>query len=125
MNEPLIIANKKEFDGHIFASGLELFCYKKLKESGLRVEYEFSSFRVTKDKNFLFDFYKRTKKKGYHKAKSHKIAAINHTPDFLIFDKDGMITHIIETKGFSSDKFQIYRRLFFIYAAEKFPRLSG
>ena len=125
MDKRKIKANKRIYKDIQFASGLELFCYMQLEKSGLKFGYESEKFQISESRGYNFEFWKRTKKKGFHKKKSSIVSMIIHTPDFIIYNEYGDIVYIIETKGFSNDKFQIYLKLFFLYASKNLLNLKG
>ncbi len=125
MGTASIKANKRVFDGIEFASTLELFCYKSLQESGLKFGYESEKFYIAESRGYKFEYWKKTKKKGYHKQKKMAVSGMLHTPDFPIYNEEGAVEYIIETKGYKSGKFQIYVKLFFTYASQHLPYLKG
>lgn len=84
---------KIEYDGIKFRSKLEAYCYKKLKEANIPVEYE--SKRYTLLPSFKFD--------------NKTIRAITYLPDFI--GKN----FVIECKGFANESFPLREKLFKYY----------
>lgn len=100
-------ATSKTYRGIKFRSKLELYTYKKLKEAGIKAEYEKNTF-VIQD-GFEFDnMCVEPSTKGYGVKKSRKIRAITYTPDFV----DPKRKWIIEVKGYANDVFPIKWKLF-------------
>jgi hypothetical protein len=103
------VKNVKEhtYNGVKLRSGLELFCYKKLEESGIKFEYEKHSYLLIDGFTFSSEVIERL---GSAKTVSHsfeqKIGKITYKPDFV---GDGWI---IETKGICSEAFVLRWKLF-------------
>ena len=108
-----------EYDGVVFKSKLELFCYKQLQLNNIPFIYQ-------PEKTVLLESFK-TNFKCYeslgkiHRDKSKKIISdnrrfdltdnnreISYTPDFIGVDDNW----IIETKGFANDSFPLRWKLF-------------
>lgn len=103
-----VVAKKVIYDGITFASGLEKYMYKALKEAGIEFKYEgytyelvpaflFSNNCVERQSNGKGDFINRGNK---------KILNLKYTPDFVGFD------FIIETKGRANESFPLRWKLF-------------
>ena len=90
---------KIEYDGIKFRSKLEMYCYKKLKEANIYVEYE--SKRYTLLPSFKFD--------------NQTIRAITYLPDFI--GKD----FVIECKGYANESFPLREKLFKYYLTKNEP----
>lgn len=92
---------KIEYDGIKFRSKLEAYCYKKLKEANIPVEYE--SKRYTLLPSFKFD--------------NKTIRAITYLPDFI--GKD----FVIECKGYANESFPLREKLFKYYLTKNEPNV--
>ena len=90
---------KIEYDGIKFRSKLEMYCYKKLKEAHIPVEYE--STRYTLLPSFKFD--------------NKTIRAITYLPDFI--GKN----FVIECKGYANESFPLREKLFKYYLTKNEP----
>jgi len=99
-------AKKSTYDGKEFKSNLELYCYKKLEECEILVEYEENTFTIFPATVYPQACYEGTTKKLYNKGS--KIRPITYTPDFV--DPDGKF--IIETKGYANESFPLRWKLF-------------
>ena len=99
-------AKKSTYDGKEFKSNLELYCYKKLEESEILVEYEENTFTIFPATVYPQACYEGTTKKLYNKGS--KIRPITYTPDFV--DPEGKF--IIETKGYANESFPLRWKLF-------------
>ena len=108
INKKVRNATISSYDGITFKSKLELYCYKKLKESKLKFTYEEHTFELIPSFEFKNDSYELYKKKNlrYFGPQSTHIRCITYTPDFV---GDGWI---IETKGNPNDAFPIKWKLF-------------
>lgn len=96
------------YDGITFKSGLEKYCYKKLKENKLFEKYEEETFEICS--GFLFTN-SSTERQANGKGKftergKRRVLGIKYTPDFT--GKD----YIIETKGYANPTFPIRYKLF-------------
>ena len=118
-------AKKHVYDGIDFDSGLEVYAYKKLKESGLIFKYEPNSFVLKTADTRHFDVFKKTPSKGFHLIKTKNNLGIKYTTDFAIYDKSGNITNIIETKGYMNERFTVIVKLFYSYAIVHIPTLEN
>ena len=103
-----VVAKKVTYDGISFASGLEKYMYKALKDADIDFEYEgrtfellpsftFENASVEKQSNGKGDFINRGNK---------KVLNLKYTPDFI--GKD----FIIETKGRANESFPLRWKLF-------------
>ena len=101
-------ANKTMYDGIKFASGLEVYMYKALKEARIVAEYEPTSYTLLNG----FDlegvcFEKQANGKGEYKDRGcKKILPIKYKPDFVGRD------FVIECKGRANESFPIRWKLF-------------
>lgn len=71
-------------DGIAFDSQLEVYCYNKLKESGLEFEYTTKTYTISESFKTTGDSYEPDKRKGdllYPKSKN--LQSIKYTPDFV------------------------------------------
>jgi len=116
-------AKPRTVDNIKFKSGLEAFCYTKLKENGIHdFQYEEHTF-VLQDKFVSstsgLEIYNKTfqEKNGSKKMKSvfgevtNNIRAITYTPDFVHLNED-KTGWIIETKGFRTGEFTLKWKMF-------------
>lgn len=78
------------YDSIKFRSKLEVYCYKRLRESNIKTEYESKKFIL--QQGFELD--------------NEKIRPITYTPDFI------GDTFIIECKGMQTDSFKIKWKMF-------------
>jgi len=99
-------AKKVSFDGIQFASGLELYMYKALKEANIVGEYEPTSYVLLKGFDYGgICFEKQANGKGDYKDRGcKKILPIKYKPDFskisagLLFEKK-FISPIIKVRS--------------------------
>lgn len=117
-------AKGREYDGITFDSGLEVYCYKKLKEHGIDFKYNPESFLLKPADVRDFNVYKRTPNKSLHLIKTKNNQKIVYTTDFAIY-KDGKLTDIIETKGYMNERFTVVVKLFYTYAINNLPYLKN
>jgi len=118
-------AKKKVYDGIEFDSGLEVYAYKALKAAGINFKYEPNSFVVSGGDTRHFKVHKKTPKNAFHEIKTDNNLKISYTPDFIVYDKQGAIIHIIETKGFVNERFSVVVKLFYSYAIDWLPYLKN
>ena len=86
--------SKPTYDGIVFDSGLEVYCYRSLKEANIKFAYTPTTYILTLPFTYIGLSYEPDKKRGLLLSKkSPKLQAIKYTPDFV---GDGWI---IETKG--------------------------
>ena len=101
-------SNKTEFDGIIFASGLEVHMYKALSREKLFDLYEGEKFQLLegfRSENLCWE--RHANGKGEFKQRNtSKIRGISYTPDFTSTD------YIIETKGRANESFPLRWKLF-------------
>lgn len=104
-------SKKKTIDGITFASGLEAYCYGKLKESGLEFAYEGKTFELLPVAKYEGVYYKSVpKSKAMQCYQGKKVHPLKYTPDFF----SPKHKFVIETKGFvpSQHTFPIRWKLF-------------
>ena len=103
-----VIAKKVIYDGITFASGLEKFMYKALKEANIEFHYEGESFELLPSFNFNTPCFERQSngKGDFINRGNKKVLNIKYTPDFI--GKD----FIIETKGRANDSFPLRWKMF-------------
>jgi len=103
-----VIAKKVVYDGITFASGLEKYMYKALKDAKIDFEYEGKTFELVP--SFTFSnacFERQSNGKGdYINRGNKKVLNLKYTPDFVGLD------FIIETKGRANDSFPLRWKLF-------------
>ena len=101
-------AKKVTFDGIKFASGLEKYMYKALKEAKIKATYEGQTYVLQEAFMFDVDSYER---QGNGKGEmvnrgQKKILNIKYTPDFI------SDPFIIECKGRANESFPIRWKMF-------------
>mgnify|MGYP000007961200 FL=1 len=104
-------AKKINIDGIEFASGLEGYCYKKLKEAGLDFGYESRTFEILPSTRYVGTYLKSVPKHKLMRDYTNKtVRGITYTPDFV----SDSHKFIIETKGFvpSNHSFPLRWKLF-------------
>lgn len=101
-------ARSKEIDGIKFRSLLEAFCYQKLKDAGIKLEYETKKFVLLEGFHYNAERYEDNGKTGYKDKKTHKVRDITYTPDFV--DPNGK--WIIECKGYANERFPLKWKMF-------------
>ena len=108
INQKVRNATVMSYYGMTFKSKLELYCYKKLKETNIPFKYEENVFELIPSFEFQNDSYELFKKKGlrYFGPQGHHIRAITYTPDFV---GSGWI---IETKGNPNESFPMKWKMF-------------
>lgn len=103
-----VVSKKVVYDGITFASGLEKYMYKALKEAGINSEYEKHSYELMP--SFFFDnecFERQSNGKGdFVNRGNKKVLNLKYTPDFVGED------FIIETKGRANDSFPLRWKMF-------------
>ena len=107
-------AKKVVYDGITFASGLEKYMYKALKEAKIKSKYEGETFVLLDGFYFENEVYERQSNgKGELVNRGCKrILPIKYTPDFIGDD------FIIETKGRANESFPIRWKMFKKYVKE-------
>ena len=101
-------ARRKQVDGINFRSLLEAFCYQKLKDAGIRCEYETKKFVLLEGFHYNATRLEDNGKTGYNDKQKHKVRDITYTPDFL--DPKGK--WIIECKGYANERFPLKWKMF-------------
>src|SRR5210317_997585 len=101
-------AKKSKYDGIMFASGLEKYMYKALKQAKIKCKYEGETFVLNNGFYFENECYERMSNgKGEFKNRGKKrILPIKYTPNFI--GKD----YIIECKGRANESFPLRWKLF-------------
>ena len=101
-------SKKVTFDGIQFASGLEKYMYKALKDAKIKAVYEGATFVLQEDFKFKTDSYERQANgKGEMVNRGQKkILNIKYTPDFV------SDSFIIECKGRANESFPIRWKMF-------------
>jgi hypothetical protein len=103
-----VTAKKILYDGILFASGLEKYMYKALKEAGIDFKYEGVTFELVP--SFIFEnvsIERQSNGKGdFINRGLKKILNLKYTPDFV------GDTFIIETKGRANETFALRWKLF-------------
>ena len=103
-----VVAKKVIYDGITFASGLEKYMYKALKEANIDFRYEGVTFELLP--SFIFEnvsIERQSNGKGDFINRGLKnILSLKYTPDFV---GDNFI---IETKGRANESFPIRWKLF-------------
>ena len=101
-------AKKVTFDGIQFASGLEKYMYKALKEAKIKATYEGQTYIL--QEAFLFDvdsYERQANGKGDMVNRGQKkILNIKYTPDFI------SDSFIIECKGRANESFPLRWKMF-------------
>ncbi len=107
-----VVSKKVSIDGIKFASGLEAYMYKALKQAGIDAAYEGSTYTIFQGFDLNVTCYERCANgKGEYKDRGNKkILPIKYTPDFI---GKGFI---IETKGRANEAFPMRWKLFKHYA---------
>ena len=102
-----IQSKRTEVDGIKFRSKLEAFTYRKLKEAGIKQEYESEKYVLLEGFYYTSDAYQQSTT-GYRNRGEEKVRAITYTPDFLCPKRDW----IIECKGYANDRFPLKWKMF-------------
>jgi len=107
-----VVSKKITIDGIKFASGLEAYMYKALKQAKIPAAYEGSTYTIFQGFEFNKVCYERcgNGKGDYKNRGEKKILPIKYTPDFI---GKGFI---IETKGRANEAFPMRWKLFKHYA---------
>jgi len=103
-----VVAKKVMYNGITFASGLEKFMYKSLKDAKIDFRYADESFELLPSFNFNNECYERQSngKGDFINRGSKKVLNIKYTPDFIGED------FIIETKGRANESFPLRWKMF-------------
>ena len=101
-------AKKVTFDGIQFASGLEKYMYKVLKDAKIKAVYEGETYVLQEAFNFNIDSYERQAngKGDMVNRGQKKILNIKYTPDFI------SDSFIIECKGRANESFPLRWKMF-------------
>ena len=108
-------AKKVVHDGITFASGLEKYMYKALKNANIDSDYEGCTFVLQEGFEFKVQSYERQAngKGELINRGNKKILPIKYTPDFVSHD------FIIETKGRANESFPLRWKMFKKYVNHK------
>lgn len=113
-------AKKVTYDGITFASGLEKYMYKALKEAGIKADYEGCTFTLQEGFEFEVESYERQAngKGDLINRGCKKILPIKYTPDFISHD------FVIETKGRANESFPLRWKMFKKYVNHKMKHVT-
>ena len=113
-------AKKVTYDGITFASGLEKYMYKALKEAHIKADYEGCTFTLQEGFEFKNESYERQSngKGDLINRGCKKILPIKYTPDFVSHD------FIIETKGRANESFPMRWKMFKKYVNHKMSHVT-
>ena len=113
-------SKKVTFDGIKFASGLEKYMYKALKNAKISATYEGATFEVQEGFMFNTDSYERQAngKGAMINRGQKKILNIKYTPDFI------SDSFIIECKGRANESFPLRWKMFKKYANKHLKRVT-
>lgn len=117
-------SKKQSYDGITFASGLELYMWKALKNAGIKAEYESEKFELASPFILKNECWERqgNGKGNFLQKLNVNIRAMRYTPDFIIRKPDGNAIHfIIETKGRANDAFPLRWKLFKRIIHDRYP----
>lgn len=124
VNKKVIGAKKTVIDGIEFRSTLEGNCYKLLKASGLRFQYESEQcvlWHGFKDENIFV--WKRIGDKFARRVMKTTLDW-TYTPDFVITSRDGMSKIYVEAKGNPTD-LTPYKTKVFLGYLHKLSLING
>jgi len=103
-----VVSKKIIYDGITFASGLEKYMYKALKDANIDFKYEGVTFELLP--SFIFEnssIERQSNGKGdFIDRGLKKVLNLKYTPDFI------GETFIIETKGRANDSFPLRWKMF-------------
>ena len=113
-------AKKVTFDGIQFASGLEKYMYKALKEAKIKATYEGQTYVLQEAFIFDVDSYERQAngKGDMVNRGQKKILNIKYTPDFI------SDSFIIECKGRANESFPIRWKMFKKYVKNNLSHVT-
>ena len=113
-------AKKVTFDGIKFASGLEKYMYKALKEAKIHAVYEGATFILQEAFIFDVDSYERqgNGKGDMVNRGQKKILNIKYTPDFV------SPSFIIECKGRANESFPLRWKMFKKYVKNNLSHVT-
>ena len=119
-NRGPVRAKKVTYDGITFASGLEKYMYKALKEANIRADYEGCTFILQEGFEFRNESYERQSngKGDLINRGCKKVQPIRYTPDFISHD------FIIETKGRANESFPMRWKMFKKYVNHKMSHVT-
>ena len=111
-----VVAKKVIYNGITFASGLEKYMYKALKDAKIDFQYEGESFELLPSFQFDNECYERQSngKGDFINRGNKKVLNIKYTPDFIGYD------FIIETKGRANESFPLRWKMFKYYLYNNF-----
>lgn len=103
-----VVAKKVVYDGITFASGLERYMYKALKDAGIEFKYEGYTYELVPSFMFVNNCVERqsNSKGDFINRGNKKVLNLKYTPDFVGID------FIIETKGRANESFPLRWKLF-------------
>lgn len=103
-----VVAKKVVYDNITFASGLEKYMYKALKDNKIFAQYESHTFELVNSFEFQNNCFERQSngKGDFCNRGNKKVLNLKYTPDFV--GKD----FIIETKGRANESFPLRWKLF-------------
>lgn len=103
-----VVAKKVIYNGIAFASGLEKYMYKALKDAKIDFQYEGETFELLPSFQFNNACYERqsNSKGDFINRGIKKVLNIKYTPDFIGSD------FIIETKGRANESFPLRWKMF-------------
>lgn len=103
-----VVAKKVIYNGITFASGLEKYMYKALKDAKLDFDYEGETFELLPAFHFNNECYERQSngKGDFINRGNKKVLNLKYTPDFIGND------FIIETKGRANESFPLRWKMF-------------
>ena len=115
-----VVSKKITVDGIKFASGLEAYMYKALKQAGIDAAYEGSTYTIFQGFDLNKTCYERCANgKGEYKDRGNKkILPIKYTPDFVSSD------FIIECKGRANESFPMRWKLFKRFINRCYPHVT-
>ena len=113
-------SKKVVYNGIQFASGLEKYMYKALKEANISSEYEGCTFVLQDSFEFEVSSYERQSngKGDLINRGNKKIQPIKYTPDFISYD------FVIETKGRANESFPMRWKMFKKYVNHKMKHVT-
>ena len=113
-------SKKVTFDGIQFASGLEKYMYKALKEAKIKATYEGQTYVLQEAFMFDVDSYERqgNGKGDMVNRGQKKILNIKYTPDFV------SPSFIIECKGRANESFPIRWKMFKKYVKNNLSHVT-
>ena len=118
-NKKIKNATKKEYDGIMFKSLVEVMIYKTLLQHGFKPIYEGHKYPIWKGFKPNIPFY-IPDKIGNLKLNNVKIQDITYTPDFVFLGPDNNTLIIFEIKGFQNDTYPLKEKMFRLFLEENF-----